>query len=277
MPIWFNSLLQAVNINLKDVRLIRHTSRPHVNKVNPYRLWIDNKELFEQYQSIQTISNFTKLNTNYWAAFLPTPADEVLFIGLYHAEYEGVLQHDMPSPQGEGVEKAGTVAIYRQTLLSEMSEYIGRLTIDWGKSERAWIQRADKQNKRILELRKEFKEPDFPGFLHFIEPLSRISMLPSSWIAVLESARGIYLLTCPKSKEQYIGSAYGEHGFWGRWQSYLQTGHGGNIGLRNREPSDYQVSILEVVGSSHTINDIIEIESRWKKKLQSREMGLNRN
>jgi hypothetical protein len=33
------------------------------------------------------------------------------------------------------------------------------------------------------------------------------------------------LLTCPKTKEQYVGSATGEHVFWGRWLNYLDNGH----------------------------------------------------
>ena len=55
------------------------------------------------------------------------------------------------------------------------------------------------------------------------------------------------------------------------------TGHGGNVALKSREPSDYQVSILEVAGSNLRIEDIVAMETRWKRKLQSGEMGLNRN
>ncbi len=55
------------------------------------------------------------------------------------------------------------------------------------------------------------------------------------------------------------------------------TGHGGNVALKSREPSDYQVSILEVAGSYANIDDILKMEARWKQKLQSQEMGVNRN
>jgi hypothetical protein len=85
------------------------------------------------------------------------------------------------------------------------------------------------------------------------------------------------LLTCPKTSEQYVGSATGEEGFWGRWQDYVETGHGGNVGLKSRNPSDYQVSILEVAGTALTTDEITRMEMQWKAKLQSREMGLNRN
>jgi hypothetical protein len=128
-----------------------------------------------------------------------------------------------------------------------------------------------------MELNRAFREPDFPGFLNFIQPLSKLDNIPTSWLAALKSSRGVYLLTCPKTKEQYVGSATGYEGFWGRWQDYIQTGHGGNVGLKSRDPSDYQVSILEVAGTSATIDDIRTMEGRWQSKLQSREMGLNRN
>lgn len=110
-----------------------------------------------------------------------------------------------------------------------------------------------------------------------METLSRLDKLPLGWVTALKNTRGIYLLTCPRTKEQYVGAAIGMDGFWGRWQNYVQTGHGGDVALKSREPSDYQVSILEVAGSSATVEDIITMETLWKKKLQSREMGLNRN
>jgi hypothetical protein len=48
------------------------------------------------------------------------------------------------------------------------------------------------------------------------------------------------------------------------------------VALKSRTPSDYRVSILQVVGTDVTSADVIAIEERWKKKLQSIEMGLNR-
>jgi len=101
--------------------------------------------------------------------------------------------------------------------------------------------------------------------------------LPQGWIAALSASKGVYLLTCPRTREQYVGAAYGSDGFWGRWQAYVTTGHGGNVGLKSREPSDYQVSILEVAGSAASEDAIRDMEQLWKAKLQSRDMGLNKN
>jgi hypothetical protein len=86
--------------------------------------------------------------------------------------------------------------------------------------------------------------------------------------------RGVYLLTCPRTSQQYVGPADGADGFLGRWLEYARSGHGGNVALKDHELSDYRVSILEVAGTNE---DLLAMEARRKAKLQSREMGLNRN
>jgi GIY-YIG catalytic domain len=198
-----------------------------------------------------------------------------LFCGLYASRYVGVGHSDVPQPTREGeIDLARHYDLYELTLLDALKEYSGVLFINWGASPRQWVQRQT--DKVITELYREFKEEEFPGSSKFIKRLSEIESLPSGWVAVLREQRGIYLLTCPNTKEQYVGKASGAEGFWGRWQDYLRDGHAGNIRLRNRI-SDYQVSILETVGNTMTDPELSALESRWKEKLQSREMGLNAN
>ncbi|WP_303905967.1 GIY-YIG nuclease family protein [Thiohalomonas denitrificans] len=93
----------------------------------------------------------------------------------------------------------------------------------------------------------------------------------------MESVNGIYLLAHPSNGKLYVGSAYGDSGLWGRWESYLDNGHGGNVMLRQLGKADYQVSVLEVASSTTSLNDVIELENRWKEKLLTRIHGLNRN
>jgi hypothetical protein len=200
-----------------------------------------------------------------------------VFVGLYAAKFGGPLTEDRPRLYADGVDRAGSCDSYELRRDDRMGEFEGKLFIAWGDGERSWVQRAERQNKAIVELRPEFKEPEFPGYLNLIAPLSKVMTFPKGWIDVLKNATGVYLLTCPRTKEQYAGSAYGSQGFWHRWMDYAMTGHGGNVALKSREPSDYQVSILEVAGSSLQIEDILAMETRWKHKLQSGEMGLNRN
>ncbi|MDX9745062.1 MAG: GIY-YIG nuclease family protein [Syntrophales bacterium] len=217
------------------------------------------------------------MKAKYWASFVVSPADETIFVGLYRVRYKGRAEQDIPKPHSDGVDPAGTVDTYDLAFQDALSDLKGRLIIDWGPAKLAWIERADLRNKDVLELRAKFKEPEFPGFLNFIEPLSKLEKLPKGWIVALSCTKGVYLLTCPKTKEQYVGSATGTAGFYQRWQEHAQTGHGGDVALKSREPSDYHVSILEVAGTSSTEGDIRKMETRWKLKLKSREMGLNRN
>jgi hypothetical protein len=273
----FNTLLREAGLPLADVRLIRHKDRNSARGRTPYELWRDDRPQFELYQSTQTIKNRKKFMAPYWAVFIVNLQDETMFAGIYAAKYRGLLEHDTPRPHMDGIDKAGSGDVYDLTLQDVLSDFIGKLFIDWGPGALAWVQHADRNNKPVIELRKAFQEPSFPGFLNFIQPLSKLNNIPQSWLSTLKSSRGVYLLTCPRTKEQYVGSASGEEGFWGRWQEYIQTGHGGNVGLKSRDPSDYQVSILEVAGSSATTEDIHKMEGLWQKKLQSREMGLNRN
>jgi hypothetical protein len=277
MPIMFNTVLLAADFNLSDVRLLRHKDRRATKGHTPYELWRDSREMFELYQATQSVNNESRLLAPYWASFVGTPNGETLFAGIYAVKNQGLLEEDVPRIHMDGVDEAGSYHFYELTPEPGLGDLIGKLLIDWGPGAKAWIQRADQQDKRIIELRPEFKEPEFPGFLNFIGTLSKLEQLPQGWVTALQSSRGIYLLTCPKTKEQYVGSATGEGGFWRRWHDYVQTGHGDNVALKSRDPSDYQVSILEVAGTASTHDDILRMEAQWKLKLQSREMGLNRN
>ena len=244
MPIMFNTLLTEAGLALNAAALLRHQdNRAELGKT-PYELWRDDPAAFELYQSHQRIEARARFQRPYWAVFVGTPDNQTLFVGVYAAKYRGVLDRDTPQPHRNEVDRAGSCDVYDLSRQQALSDLIGRLYIDWGEGFRAWVQHADKQNKAIRELRTVFQEPNFPGFLNFVEPLSKLPMIPKSWTTALSAAKGVYLLTCPRTKEQYVGSATGTAGFWERWLEYVRTGHGGNVELKSRDPSDYQVSIL---------------------------------
>ena len=79
----------------------------------------------------------------------------------------------------------------------------------------------------------------------------------------------------------YVGSAYGEHMILGRWQSYVNTYHGGNIGLKKLEidhiKQNFRYSILDIFKSTIDDKIIIARESWWKTILQTRKFGYNEN
>jgi hypothetical protein len=286
MPLHFNMLLADEGVAPSDVRLLRHQTNKVIGKT-PYSLWRDDPASFDLYQSAQdgTPRQRARFQARYWASFVaPSPAS-TLFVGLYEIKLIGPAPTGMidplsGEPVGGSADQTPFYDLYECSRVAALSSYIGRLFVHWGDStsaRRAWIQRADNQDKEIVELTRVFREEAFPGFTKLTRTLSEIETMPPTWKAVLRASCGVYLLACPKTREHYVGSAYGQDGFLGRWRAYVTNNHGGNIGLRSRDPSDYLVSVLEVAGSNATMQDIIDLETIWKEKLHSREIGLNRN
>ena len=109
---------------------------------------------------------------------------------------------------------------------------------------------------------------------------------PPDWQGALENAKGIYLITDTHTEQKYIGAAYGENGIWSRWSNYIDTLHGGNIGLRElieNEDRAYcrmhlRFALLEYRWSMTPDDVILAREKHWKTVLRTRESdGLNRN
>jgi hypothetical protein len=275
----FTDLLEKARLAAEQVRLLRHQPKAP-NGRTPYALWRDDRPSFEEYQRVQTIGNRAGLAAPFWASFVAPPTVGTLFAGIYAARRVGTVDASWINPlhlvPGTILTK-DELDLYETARVGELELYIGRLWIEWGAGARSWVQCPDRQNKPIVELTRAFREDAFPGYTHFVGNISDVQGLPATWISALRAARGIYLLTSAKTREQYVGSATGDAGFFGRWQNYAQDGHGGNIGLKSSETSDYQVSILEVSGSSATNEEIVAVEQLWKRKLQSRALGLNRN
>ena len=271
--IGFNAILRNEGIELKDVKLVRHQDTRFSGRPTPYQLHRLADGQFELYQRIQKRPVFK--GASILASFVGTPLNETLFVGLYRVRGLGKAPEDLIDPVTG--RHADNRLLYDIDLMDKLAEYRDKLVIQWGGAYRAWVQLARKQDKPILEIRRSAGDPPFPGFLEFRECLSGLVSVPMAWRAALSSVGGIYLLTCPKSGKQYVGSAYGASGFWGRWEEYASSGHGGNLRMRELPRSDYQVTVLEVASSSARSEDLIRLEGHWKEKLRSREFGLNAN
>ena len=278
MPFRFNMLLEEAGIAPSDVRLLRH--QPKVGSKSLLDVWRTNRPLFESFQSEQDATKRAHLDARYWACFVGTWDGRTVFTGIYGIGAPTLMSEDIVSPISNNLEAAGTVHRYPCERLDCLAAYEGKLYVDWGggaSGKRAWIQRANTQNKVVSELHLASTEMPFPGLMELTQPLSTLSDVPSSWILQLSPAKGVYLLTCPDDGSQYVGSATGNGGFWSRWSEYRRNGHGGNVALKERGPRDYIVSVLQVAGSKDTDDDILASEARWKKKLQARMFGLSRN
>ena len=103
------------------------------------------------------------------------------------------------------------------------------------------------------------------------------------WQASLSSVAGVYLILAETTGEQYVGSAYGVSGIWGRWQNYAADGHGNNkllkylVANNSRYPHAFRYSVLQVLPKSTKDGEVVRWESQYKVKLGSRATGLNSN
>lgn len=265
----FNAILREAGIDPIKVQLVRHQDKSS-GRITPYNLWRAGSGRLETYQQIQGRKVFDV--GGLLASFVATPANDTLFIGLYSVDGMGELPQGTIDP-ASGKEPEGDCKFYDMKPDGRLGDYVGHLVVDWGAGFRAWVQRAASKDKRVLEIRREVKEEPFPGFPQFCWDIDQISAVPLSWQAVLKAVKGVYLLVCKETGQQYVGSAKGEESLWGRFLQY-SDGHGGNVELKRRGKKGYRVSVLEIVNSDHRIE---QIEEAWKQKLMSRQFGLNRN
>lgn len=270
MAIFFSTLLSDAGLDPKTVKVLRHT----IDRADLFAIWRSDRPAFEAYQSVQLRKFRSHFHRPWWASFIAFRDGRTCFVGMYRATLTGPVPEGFLVKLSRNPPDPAADDHYECAATTDLGEFAGRLFIDW--NGRNWRQNGEGKHA-VTELAQSVRDPDFPGPLEFMKPLSEIAYLPEAWLSHLRQGRGVYLLTCPKTREQYVGKADGEDGFLGRWLNYVATGHGGNIRLKSRDPSDYQVCILEFAGSSATARDIGTMEERWKRKLQSLDMGLNAN
>ena len=274
----FNTLLAETGIDPTQVRLLRHL--PQVGGRSLLDIWRTDPDTLIRYQALQPIEARASFARPYWASFIGTWDGRTVFVGLHRVLNRDDLIEPVFDPIA-GVELTpGTYDRYVTEAVEALAGYHGRLFVDWGggaSGKRAWNQRADAQNKAVTELHLRMREEPFPGVMKINAPLSELAAVPAGWAERLREARGVYLLACPRDGTMYVGSASAVGGFWARWSEYLANGHGGNVGLVGREPSDFHVTVLQVAGSADTADDILAAEAGWKDKLRTRVWGLNGN
>ena len=176
---------------------------------------------------------------------------------------------------------------YELNLLDNpVNKYKNRVIVNWP-SPRQWIQLS--LEKEIVEIRAKGFVRDFTDYYDFILSFVELKAILNQpegntvWINKLSAVSGVYLIIDTKTGNQYIGSAYGEGGFLGRWRSYADNSHGNNKSLidlvvnNDGYSSNFQISILRVMDKASYKTEVIAAESFLKQKLGTRVHGLNNN
>lgn len=170
--------------------------------------------------------------------------------------------------------------------LPEYEKYVGRLIVKFKNKAQTMIRNAESviDNCFVSQLLPDTFDNDiFPGYDKVNvswQELSRV-IEKDNWKTALQNQKGVYLLTDKSNGKNYVGSAYGENMILGRWRAYIETGHGGNIGLRALNfdyiKENFKYSILDIYKSTTDDQIIIDREIWWKDVLQSRKYGYNEN
>lgn len=174
----------------------------------------------------------------------------------------------------------------RLTLLESMRD---RLVIEFPQGQ-LFHRYLNENDFSVIEILPVNYVGDFGGYYDFVlsyVELKKLIASPSSnrvWHQYLSSVAGVYLILDTKSGKQYVGSAYGTQGIWGRWSEYARDPSGGNVMLQkllDEHGLDYahnfQYSIMRVIERAATKNQVIQAEKMEKLKLGTRAFGLTIN
>ena len=276
-----HQLFKINNLNPEKIKLVRHSNA----EISVFETFKNNIKKFETYQSFQIRGKFKK--AKYIAVFSPGRGTTAIFLGIWEvgesvlSEYFSEEIHSLIDEYNFPKEWHNEDnEYYELKLCNTLKDLSERLIIEWGKAIVAWVQNKDKE---IIEIKRKGNVLDFISYdevqLKYEELVDIIKNSESNytWYSALSAVNGIYLIKDFSSGKLYVGSAYGEKGIWGRWETYVKNGHGGNKELITKDPKMFEFSILEIVSSTVSLDSVIERENRWKEKLGSREFGLNSN
>ena len=177
---------------------------------------------------------------------------------------------------------------YEYEELKEYEKYFGRLVIKYKNTAQTLIRRAESiiDDCKVFQILPNIFDNDiFPEYENINLTWSELSRVLEklTWKTALENQKGIYLITDTSNNKRYIGAAYGDKMLLGRWKNYVETGHGGNKGLKKLNfehiKDNFRYSILEIFKSTTNDNVILGREKWWKDVFlsQKAEFGYNQN
>lgn len=261
-------------------KLVRHQDKRWESHDLLRRGWLDG------YQSFQSKPVFD--NLDYIISFVGVGGTQARFVGVYkilgcQPGSTGVLPAGCPY-----LEWKDSTYFYKLERQHGFEALEHRVVIEWGRGALAWHQYTT--NKAVTEvLRKGHLLRLFTDYLDFtlthieLRYLFEHQEANREWRARLSAIAGVYLILATTTGRQYVGSAYGTDGIWGRWAAYAADGHGGNLLLRDLVATDdaypdaFTYSVLQILPKSVALAQTLDWERLYKQKLGSMATGLNAN
>ena len=279
--VYLSDILKRAGLDLKRTKLIRHAkSDKEFNECYMNGLYME-----------YTCRQKTGFSDNYdhWVVFVSDKSTRAVLEGCYKVNGEkpdsaDLIPDNFPNRQS-WLERDGSV--FELEHIDVLKELEGRLIIDWGKGTRMWHQKATTE-KEIVAI-KDKQKVEFKGYenvcINYEELKSIVedNITYEDWHTALSLVYGVYLITDLTDGRQYVGSAYGKEGILQRWTVYVNSYHGDNKKLKSllkeypERYKSFQFSILQICSKSMTDDEIINLENLYKRKLRTREFGLNDN
>jgi hypothetical protein len=292
MPLTFNDMLRGEEIDPVDVLVLRHrpTDRPF-NKKLPW-LAVEKPHVYNAYQQFQRPKVAAAFQTvKYIASFMGREAGRALYVGLYgirgwqmigrkafeqRADIKEVYRAGWSGLNDDAVE---SIHWFDLALTRFYAQWTGKLVIRWPGKELSWWRRAAKNEFEIVTVHEEsVLDSAMPPWNELRLTWDELKLIPKRWKVALQEWRGIYFIYDKSDRKGYVGSAYGEMNILGRWENYAAGGHGDNRLLKQRQPDNFSFSILQRLSPDLPADEVIQIESTWKVRLNTRApFGLNDN
>ncbi|WP_353113228.1 GIY-YIG nuclease family protein [Microbacterium sp.] len=270
MTLTLDAILHHAGIDPAEAQIMRHAYVKEHHDTGRAGIHIDSThaEILE-YTREQSSSpwSFPRSPSKLWVVFLPEGGDR--------ARLWSVLEY-LHEESNDGTRRTFAVADTDHLL-----DLRGRLVIRWNAPRSWWVTGRKGATYPVMEI-ADSQPVAFPGFDKLV--LDRPKLIAvmrehryATWRAALASVVGIYLITDTRDGRQYVGKADGAESISQRWSAYAANGHGGNVELRNLDPTTFRYSVLRVFDPSTPTREIDEAESHFKEILNTRKTGLNRN
>lgn len=268
-----HSYLPTITLKNTKVHLAQHNGIEH-----PMDVFLEGG--FDKWQAWQTKKNF---ECEYVIGLVEIPGTRKwLFTGMYDSFK---INRKVPTRRGFDY-------VYDYRRMPEFAELEGRLVLHYKKSRANYIYLKTCAPTMVVSsiLEKPMTVGKFPGYkdvdLSHRELKIIVKQGLESWQTALSSVAGVYLISDRTDGEQqlYVGSATGTGGLWDRWSNYAQSGHGGNTRIRDLHTKrgkdfaeNFRFSILEIADKQTGKEEMMLKETHWKKRLLTRDSGLNGN
>lgn len=278
-------LMKINGIDPSDVVIIRH-SLSHEGFAKCYE-----KGCIHEYTQIQSDKSKALEQSRYWMVFISGNSTQARFYKIYENTGKTPVSECTPSekfPCKEMYSLPGRF-VFQLKETDIFNDWENRLVIEWGRGTQSWYNKGTTE-KDVVTIQNIYVR-EFEGYENLVKSFSELEAIINNvtgeydnYKTALSAVKGVYLILDTKTGKQYVGSAYGADGICGRWKAYVNPPyHGGNeelIALLKKDGEAYkrfQFCILQIMPTTATKDEVIAVESLYKRKLGSVQFGLNDN